>query len=213
MAYGMFGEVCLQYHLSLRGTPIDVYRTSAVRGSTNDMVGGFDIYTVHRETNAVSKFQVKTCKINEGDYITRKVDYSHYKTNGVNFLALVETRKEVIVLRLEDDTLTEKEKNKFYFNKDLIVMREPISDVLKNEVCFELFVYCSKKDLTFNLEVGEETNVDFKKEEKVLTLTLPKISENFNQQSIIDGWKSVITQIEDGEEKETSLKNLEKFVK
>jgi hypothetical protein len=53
-------------------------------------------------------------------------------------------------------------------------------------------MYCSKNEVEFVLEVSEETNLNFIKDENKVIVNLPSNSEDFDIQKIYNVWVEII---------------------
>ncbi len=74
-------------------------------------------------------------------------------------------------------------------------MQEKIDDMFNSKVFFEFFMYCSKNEIEFALEVSEETNLIFNKDENKVIVNLPSNSEDFDIEKIREVWVEIIKSI------------------
>jgi len=84
--------------------------------------------------------------------------------------------------------------------------------MFNSKIFFEFFMYCSKNEVEFVLEVSEETNLNFIKDENKVIVNLPSNSEDFDIQKIYNVWVEIIQNIskkqEDIDFMMNTLKNL-----
>jgi hypothetical protein len=118
----------------------------------------------------------------------------------------------MVFLYLKEDTIISESNGWYTYNKNNILMEEKIDDIFNSKIFFEFFMYCSKNDIEFSLEVSEETNLNFIQDERKVCVNLPSSSENFDINKIHDVWVEIIQSIsqkqEDIDLMMNTLKNL-----
>jgi hypothetical protein len=67
--------------------------------------------------------------------------------------------------------------------------------MFNSKIFFEFFMYCSKNEIEFSLEVSEETNLIFNKDENKVIVNLPSNSEDFDIEKIREVWVEIIKSI------------------
>jgi hypothetical protein len=219
---GTYGELCIEYHFKKNIKTAKIYRTSLVRGSSIDMVNGCDLFTINIEDETkVKKIQSKVVKF-QGNSFKNIIDVKDYIGKGIDFLVLVSLNynfkfntvspDKMIFLYLKEDTIINQSDGWYTYNKNNILMQEKIDDMFNSKIFFEFFMYCSKNEVEFVLEVSEETNLNFIKDENKVIVNLPSNSEDFDIQKIYNVWVEIIQNIskkqEDIDFMMNTLKNL-----
>ena len=224
MGIGTYAEICIEYHFKKHITSTNIYRTSAIRGSLDDMVNGCDLFTINKtDKTKIKKIQTKVVKFFENNF-KNLIDVNDYLEKEIDFLILASMNydyrfntispDEIIVLNLNNETIIEKPNNWFTYNTKNVVMKEKIDEIFNSQIFFEFFVYCTKNDIEFLLEVSDETNFDYNKEERKLNAHLPSGSENFDNDKIYDIWSKIIENISKSEEdRNTMMLTLNKLFK
>lgn len=219
MGNGTFGESCVEYYLKKNMTDVVTHRTSSIRGNLNDMVGGYDLYTTSKINDDVEKYQSKVVKMYD-DSFNAYIDCRNYYNKGIRKLVLVELNyfndtinpSYMTFLNLKPDTIY-KDGFKYRYKKEHLIMKTEINEIFHSKIFYEFFMYCSKQDIHFSFEVGDDNSFDYNKENKSVSIVLPKESEEFNDKIILDGWRNVIDDIEtDNEMKSKLQKDLDKFL-
>lgn len=224
MGVGTFAELCVEYHFKKNIQTAHIYRTSVVRGSVDDMVYGCDLFTVNKnDKTKIKKIQNKVVKF-FGDRFQNLIDVNDYIDKEINFLSLVSLNYDyryhtinpdkIVILHLNQDTIIDLSDGWYTYNKKNIVMEEKIDDIFNSKMFFEFFIYCTKNDIEFLVEVSEETKFNYIKEEKKLIANLPTESENFDTQKIYNIWSEIIDNISKNiEDKELMMNNLKNLFK
>ena len=221
LGLGTYGELCVEFFLKRKYPTTPVFRTSAVRGDKNDMIGGCDLYIIDGEKT--KKFQTKVTKIGTDNIFKKLIDVNYYKRLGIDYLVLVDlnynfiynTMKpdRMVFLRMEDDLIIKKP-NGYTYNNNHVIMENNIDNIFHSQVFFEFFVYCTKNDVEFLLEVGDDTSFNFDKNERKLNVILPSKSEDINNEKIKESWVEIIELIsKDDTDKKTMLGKLQYLFK
>jgi hypothetical protein len=93
-------------------------------------------------------------------------------------------------------------------------MENNIDNIFHSQLFFEFFVYCTKNDVEFLLEVGDDTSFNFDKNERKLNVILPSKSEDINNEKIKESWVEIIELIsKDDTDKKTMLGKLQYLFK
>jgi hypothetical protein len=228
MAKGTFGELAVEYLLKSKfKDKYNVFRNSTSRGDSDDMVKGVDLYTVEVGNPEKKKtFQVKTTTVHGNNTIFTSINTRDYHRKGVNYLALAQMDiKEdenhqsnpttLIFLPMRPDVITTIKnfngRDKYVFDRKDIIMEEQISKIFKSKVFFEFFMYCTKQGIEFNMDVLEETKVDIG--DKSITVILPSKDEDFNESVIVESWRKIIDEYQEGNAKQESINHLEELIK
>ena len=77
------------------------------------------------------------------------------------------------------------------------------------------FLYCSKKDIVFDLEKNDESEMDVQydsKENKVMAI-LPSDEDKLDNTMILTLWGEMIDALDTGEVRDNNMEELKKFVK
>ena len=219
---GTYGELCIEHYFKKNVTSAKIYRTSLQRGSSIDMISGCDLFTVNNDDSSkIKRIQSKVVKF-QGDSFKNLIDVSDYINKNIDFLALVSLNYDfrlntvnptkMVFLYLKEDTIISESHGWYTYNKNNVLMEEKIDDILNSKIFFEFFMYCSKNDVEFSLNVSEDTDLNFIKEERKVCVNLPSNSEDFDMDKIRNVWMEIIQTIskkqEDIDFMETTLKNL-----
>ena len=219
---GTYGELCIEQYFKKNVKSAKIYRTSLVRGSSIDMVNGCDLFTVNNDDSSkIKRIQSKVVKF-QGDSFKNIIDVKDYMGKNIDFLVLVSLNYDfrlhivnptrMVFLYLKEDTIISESNGWYTYNKNNILMEEKIDDIFNSKIFFEFFMYCSKNDIEFSLEVSEETNLNFIQDERKVCVNLPSSSENFDINKIHDVWVEIIQSIsqkqEDIDFMMNTLKNL-----
>lgn len=207
---GTYGELCVEHYFKKNVKTAKIYRTSLVRGSSIDMVNGCDLFTINNDDNTkVKRIQSKVVKF-QGDSFKNIIDVNDYICKNINFLVLVSLNYDfrfntvnptrMIFLHLKEDTIIPELNGWYTYNKNNILMEEKIDDIFNSKIFFEFFMYCSKNDVEFSLEVSEDTELKFVKDERKVCVNLPSSSENFDIEKIYDTWVEIIKSISQKQE-------------
>lgn len=227
MAAGTFGELSVEFFLKTKYTDgYDVIRNSSLRGNSDDMKNGVDLYTIEKKMPyKKKKFQIKNAKIYDENLIYKSINTSYYCDKGIDYLVLAQMNidenthipnpSNMIFLKMSSDLFyTKKSKTGRYsytYKKEQVIMEEQISPIFKSKIFFEFFMYCSKHGIEFNMDVLEETSV--KIGNNSVNVILPKNHEDFNESVIIDSWRNLINQFEKDVPQKESLEYLEELIK
>jgi len=96
-------------------------------------------------------------------------------------------------------------------DKTKIIMEEKIDDIFNSKIFYEFFMYCSRNDIEFSLEVSEDTILNYIKDENKVIVSLPTSSDKFDTDKIYEVWVEIINSIskkqEDIDFMMSSLKN------
>jgi len=214
---GTYGEFCIEYFYKKKFPFSNIFRTSVKRGDLTDMIGGCDLFIYDKDDpSIIKKFQSKLIRIDNNNVFKKHIDINTYIKKGIDYLVLVELNydfkygsinpNKMIFLRIDEDMLI-KLIDGYTYNKENLIMQEKIDDIFHSQVFFEFFIYCTKNDVEFSLEVGDETSFDFKEEERKINVILPKESKNFNPNEIKDVWIKIIESITTKEEDKKSMLN------
>ncbi len=207
---GTYGELCIEQYFKKNVKSAKIYRTSLVRGSSIDMVNGCDLFTVNNDDSSkIKRIQSKVVKF-QGDSFKNIIDVKDYIGKNIDFLVLVSLNYDfrlhivnptrMVFLYLKEDTIISESNGWYTYNKNNILMEEKIDDIFNSKIFFEFFMYCSKNDVEFSLEVSEDTNLNFIKEERKVCVSLPSSSENFDIDKIHDVWVEIIQSISQKQE-------------
>jgi len=222
MGIGTFAELCIEYYFKKNVKSVNIYRTSLYRGSLIDMINGCDLFTVNnKDDTKVKRIQSKVVKF-QGDSFKNIIDVKDYIGKNIDFLVLVSLNYDfrfhtvsptrMVFLHLKEDTIIPELNGWYTYNKNNVLMEEKIDDVFNSKIFFEFFMYCSKNDVEFSLEVSENTNLNFIEEERKVCVSLPSSVENFDINKIHDTWIEIINSIsqkkEDIDFMTNTLKNL-----
>ena len=214
---GTYGELCIEHYFKKNVKTAKIYRTSLVRGSSIDMVNGCDLFTVNNDDNTkVKRIQSKVVKF-EGDSFKNIIDVRDYIGKNINYLVLVSLNYDfrfhtvnptrMVFLHLKEDTIIPELNGWYTYNKNNILMEEKIDDIFNSKIFFEFFMYCSKNDVEFSLEVSEDTNLNFIEEERKVCVSLPAGNENFDVNKIHETWIQIINSISQKQEDIDLMKN------
>jgi hypothetical protein len=221
---GTYAEFCIEYFYKKKYPFSNIFRTSSIRGDLTDMVGGCDLFIYDKDDSSkIKKFQSKVVRIDKNNVFNKQIDVKTYLKKGINYLVLVSLNYDyksgnikpdrMIFLRIDDELIIKLPKG-FTYNKENLVMTEKIDDIFHSQVFFEFFVYCTKNDVEFSLEVGENTSFEFIESERKINAVLPKESKNFNHGEIKDVWLKIIDSITTkNEDKESMYEKLENLFK
>jgi hypothetical protein len=113
----------------------------------------------------------------------------------------------MVFLHLKEDTIIPELNGWYTYNKNNVLMEEKIDDIFNSKIFFEFFMYCSKNDVEFSLEVSEDTNLNFIKEERKVCVSLPAGNENFDVNKIHETWIEIINSISQKQEDIDLMKN------
>jgi len=207
---GTYGELCIEHYFKKNVKSAKIYRTSLTRGSTIDMVNGCDLFTINNEDNSkVKRIQSKVVKF-QGDSFKNIIDVKDYIGKNIDFLVLVSlnydfrfhtvTPTKMVFLYLKEDTIISQLNGWYTYNKNNVLMEEKIDDIFNSKIFFEFFMYCSKNDVEFSLEVSEDTELKFLNDERKVCVNLPSSSENFDIEKIYDTWVEIIKNISQKQE-------------
>lgn len=223
MGSGTYGEFCIEYFFKKNYPDLPIYRTSSVRGDVNDMVGGCDLYTQDKDDHdKILKYQSKLVRFDSQGLFNRFVDVRNYISKGIDYLVLVVLNYDfkygtinpdnMLFLTLNEDVFIKHPSGRFAYNEDNLVMDKKIDDIFHSKVFFEFFLYCTKNDIEFSLEVSEETKFEFLKEERKMNVLLPKNSEDFHPNEIETVWMEVIEFVEKNDSDRETMMNKLKYL-
>lgn len=227
MAAGTFGELAVEYFIRTQyPDKYDVLRNSSLRGNSDDMKNGVDLYTIEKNNSDVKKkFQIKNARVYDNNVIYKSINTSYYHDKGIDYLVLVQMNIDesshlpnptsMIFFKMLPNLFetTKSRTGKYYYSykKEDIIMEEQISPIFKSKIFFEFFMYCSKHGIEFNMDVLDDTTIQVG--DKSVHVTLPKNHEHFNESIIIESWEKLINQFEDGTPRKESLEYLKELVK
>jgi hypothetical protein len=218
---GTYGELCIEQYFKKNVKTSKIYRTSLVRGSTVDMVNGCDLFTVNNEDKTkIKRIQSKVIKF-QGDSFKNIIDVKDYLDKNIDFLVLVSLNYDfrfdtinptkMVFLYLKDDTIINQPNGWYTYNKNNVLMEEKIDDIFNSKIFYEFFMYCSRNDIEFSLEVSEDTILNYIKDENKVIVSLPTSSDKFDTDKIYEVWVEIINSIskkqEDIDFMMSSLKN------
>ena len=117
----------------------------------------------------------------------------------------------MVFLYLKDDTIINQPNGWYTYNKNNVLMEEKIDDIFNSKIFYEFFMYCSRNDIEFSLEVSEDTILNYIKDENKVIVSLPTSSDKFDTDKIYEVWVEIINSIskkqEDIDFMMSSLKN------
>lgn len=213
MGKGTFCELIGEYELKLIRRDCDVLRIGG-RGSQNDMINGVDLKVIDRETKKVELYQSKKLKL-YGMMIYGKLNYEDYLTKGITHILLFsmgdknyEDRMHIIELTPETFTRIEKSGGTNILLNPGFMQNIKISNMFKSEVLLKFWIYVSKNDIPFIMDIGDETKFEYNREENTIYSTLPKDGEKFDKNSLLETWTNLIQTIEKEENVEYEIKKL-----
>lgn len=214
---GTYCEVVLQYYIMKWDPNVIAHRTSIVRGSSEDF-SGRDIYTTDLTGKVLNEYQSKLTGIYKNSI--KKLDNRRYQQSGVHFMGLVDLfsgfKRRVVILNLVPDLFFTNQEGKYEFTDDKIYKKTVMSNFFAPDSAFyNFFLYCSKKDIVFDLEKNDESEMDVQydsKENKVIAI-LPSDEDKLDNIMILTLWGEMIDALDTGEVRNNNMEELKKFVK
>ena len=214
---GTYCEIVLQYYTMKWDSSITAKRTSVIRGSSDDF-SGKDLYVLDRNGNELYHIQSKMTGIYKNSI--RKLDNKRYTDNGVKYMGLVDLfstyKKRVVVLNLSSDLFFVNDEGKFEYTDDKVHNQTVMDNFFSPDNAFyNFFLYCSKKDITFDLEKNEDNqmNIKYHSSDNRVSAILPSDEKHLDTKMILDVWEQMIYLLDTDEVKDNNLEELKKFVK
>jgi hypothetical protein len=218
MGNGTFCELIGEYQLKLMRRDCDVLRIGG-RGSQNDMLNGVDIEVIDRETKKIELYQSKKLKL-YGMTIYGKLNYEDYLKKGITHILLFsmgdkkyDDKMHIIELTLNTFSRIEKNGGTNILLNPGYMQNIKISNMFKSEALLKFWIYVSKNDIPFIMDIGDETKFEYNKEENKIYSILPKDGEKFNKESLSDVWTNLIRTIEKEENVEYEIEKLKEALK
>lgn len=88
------------------------------------------------------------------------------------------------------------------------------NNIFNSKIFYEFFLFCTKKNIDFVLEISEKSKIKYNSNENKLTASLSKKDYEFKPQMIYSVWNKIIdNNIVDMDEKEKIKKELNDLFK